>query len=135
MGSIRLAAICAVSIAVTIVAIIAAHELWERAPDERVRDQVLLFNLATALTVMIGIVTLYVALFVLIVAGAGLIITGSLLGNAIGHPANVADYAVLAWFVASFATIGGALGAGLESDEAVREAAYASWARDEVSEA
>ena len=34
------------------------------------------------------------------------------------------DLFVLTWFVASVATLGGALGTGLESDEAIRAAAY-----------
>ena len=50
----------------TIVAVIVAHELWERAPDPRARAQVLLFNVTTALTVTIGIASLYAALFVLV---------------------------------------------------------------------
>ncbi len=49
-----------------------------------------------------------------------------MLRREIGQPVGIGDYAVLAWFVASLATIGGALGAGLESDAAVREAAYAT---------
>jgi hypothetical protein len=126
MGWPRLAGLCVVSILVTIVAIIAAHELWERAPDGRAREQVILFNLATAATVAIGILTLYVALFLLIFAGAGLVITPEAFAASVGHRAGFVDYALLAWFVASLATIGGALGAGLESDQAVREAAYAS---------
>src|SRR4051794_41716804 len=51
-------------------------------------------------------------------------IDAGVLGEALGHHAGVGDYAVLAWMASSLATIAGGLGAGLESDEAVREAAY-----------
>jgi hypothetical protein len=125
MGSLRLTIVCIASIAITVVAIIAAHELWERSPNPHVRDQVILFNVATAATVAIGILTLYVALFALILVGALLVISPGVLERTLGHVVGLADYAKLAWFVASLATIGGALGAGLESDEEVRQAAYA----------
>ena len=49
---------------------------------------------------------------------------GSLLGLVLGHPAGVADQVSLAWLATSIATLGGALGAALESSESVREAAY-----------
>jgi hypothetical protein len=126
MGGWRLTIMCVTSIFVTIVAVIGAHRLWERAPEARVRDQVVLFNVATAATVAIGVGSLYLALFGLILAGAALFISPHLLTQTLGHSVGVGDYAALAWFIASLATVGGALGAGLESDEAVREAAYAS---------
>jgi hypothetical protein len=75
-------------------------------------------------------VALYLALFVLILAGAVLVITPSLLSHTLGRHVGVVDYGSLAWFVASLATVGGALGAGLESDDAVREAAYAGERRE-----
>ena len=126
VGWIRLTVTCVVSITLTVVTVIAVHELWERAPNRDAREQVILFNVATAATVALGILTLYVALFVLILAGAELLVAPRVLGDALGRPAGQRDYAVLAWFVASLATVGGALGAGLESDEAVRAAAYGS---------
>ena len=50
----------------------------------------------------------------------------NVLASGLGHAVGVGDYVTLAWFTASLATVGGALGASLESDDAVREAAYAS---------
>ena len=40
------------------------------------------------------------------------------------HPVGVRDYAALAWFTSSAAVLGGALGSGPESDEAVQRAAH-----------
>jgi len=125
-GSTRLALASIASILFTSGAVIVAHGLWERAPDRRLRDQMILFNFATAATVLIGIATLYAALFLLIFAVAVLLLSPDAFASGLGHSVGTADYATLAWFTASLATVGGALGAGLESDEAVREAAYAS---------
>ncbi len=125
-GSTRLVLASIASVAFTTGAVIVAHGLWERAPDQRLRDQVILFNVATAATILIGIATLYAALFLLIFATAELLLSPAVLASGLGHSVGTADYATLAWFTASLATVGGALGAGLESDEAVREAAYAS---------
>ena len=41
-----------------------------------------------------------------------------------GHPVNALDYAKISWLTASLATVGGALGAGLEDEDVVRAAAY-----------
>lgn len=46
------------------------------------------------------------------------------MGRSLGTSHSYGDLFVLTWFVASVATLGGALGTGLESDEAIRAAAY-----------
>ncbi|MFL5827704.1 MAG: hypothetical protein ACJ76V_14360 [Thermoleophilaceae bacterium] len=120
----RLAGMMAFSIVATIVWVIFDHGLWERPSNRPSREQVVLFNTATALTVAIGVSVLYGALFVLTLVSASLVIDPVVLEERLGHPAALADYAALAWFASSFGTVGGALGSGLESDEAVREAAY-----------
>jgi hypothetical protein len=56
--------------------------------------------------------------------GAALVIDSGVMAQALGHGAGIADYAALAWTASSLGTVAGGLGAGLESDQAVREAAY-----------
>ena len=135
MGGWRLAVASLVTITITVTAIVIVHGLWERPPEMRVRDQVVLFNVVTALTLAIGILCLYAALFGLSLAGAALVVTPGTLANAIGHPTGASDYVSLAWFLSSLAILGGALGAGLESDEAIREAAYAAPVSEAEAEA
>ena len=125
-GWARLLVVGVASILVISVSLIAAHGLWDRsdARTPHARERVVLFNLATALTVAIGVLTLYLALFAINVLAAGLLITSGVLGKQTGHPVNAGNYLELAWLVTSLATLGGALGAALENDRAVREAAY-----------
>jgi hypothetical protein len=124
LGPLRLTIIALGSVGVTSVTIVIATGLWERSPHAAAREQVVLFNIVTAATVGIGVAVLYAALFVAMLAAALLLVPADLLSIALRSPAGVADQVRLAWLATSIATLGGALGAALESHESVREAAY-----------
>lgn len=117
-----LVAVVAVA-AVTVALIVGAH-LWERPRRAAEREQVTLFNAATTITVVLGVVVLHVAMFLLSLGGALLLVDPDVFYEVTGDPAVFLEYVKLAWLVAGLATIGGALGAGLEDDDAVRDAAY-----------
>ena len=73
---------------------------------------------------MLGVTFLYAALLLLALLITPLLVPAHLLEENLGHAVQVGDYFKLAVLVSALATVGGALGAGLESDEAVRAAAY-----------
>jgi hypothetical protein len=120
----RLLALSLGSVLVICVTLIMVHGLWEQSPRPQMRERVLLMNLATALTIAIGILAHYVALLVINVIAAAALITPAVFELQLHHAVGPWNYFKLAWLVSSLATIGGALGAAVESDRAVREAAY-----------
>jgi hypothetical protein len=124
LGPLRLTVIGLGSVAAITVTIMVSTGLWERSPHPGAREQVALFNIVTVATVGLGVAALYVALFIAMLAAALLLVPGNLLSLVLGHRADVADQVSLAWLATSIATLGGALGAALETDETVREAAY-----------
>lgn len=126
----RLGIATVASIAIVVGWIVIDGELWDRPEDDsaQARDRSRLYNTSTLLTVAIGVVIGYAVLYVVNLAWALFVLDPALLGESVSGPLadspGYGDLFVLAWFVASAATLGGALGTGLESDEAIRAAAY-----------
>jgi hypothetical protein len=104
--------------------LIVVHKLWRRPSEHMSRQQAALFNVTTTVTLLIGVGTLYVGLFAFNLIGGVFVVAARPLSSTLGHPAGVVTHLRLAWFVSSVATVGGALGSGLESNAAVRAAAY-----------
>jgi hypothetical protein len=52
------------------------------------------------------------------------VIAPEVLSSIVHHHVGPGDYLRLAWLVTTIGTVGGALGTAVESDRAVREAAY-----------
>ncbi|MGW6055434.1 hypothetical protein [Streptomyces sp. NPDC055189] len=128
----RLVIATAGSIATMIGWLIVDAELWHRpsksSPEERQRAR--LYNASTIVTVGIGVLVCYVGLMVINFVWALFILNDRVFASMTRSPLDAADYMTLAWFVASVATVGGALGSGLESDEAIRAAAYSKREQD-----
>jgi hypothetical protein len=122
----RLAVATIASTALVIAWIVVDGELWDRPDDDtpEARERSHLYNASTLMTLTTGVIICYVALYAVNLLWALFILDPSVMSGYLHLPIGYGDLFVLTWFVASAATVGGALGTGLESDEAIRAAAY-----------
>jgi hypothetical protein len=122
----RLVTATVISIAVVVAWLVIDAQLWDR-PDsdsDEARRRSRLYNASTLITLTIGVLICYVGLYVVNLLWALFILDPNVMGGYLHATMNYGDLFVLSWFVASAATVGGGLGSGLESDEAIRAAAY-----------
>jgi len=124
LGAGKLVLTTVVSVALMVAWIIGAHHLWERARDPGEREETVLYNASTVLTLSIGVLVMSAAVYVLTLLGSLFFLEPSVLGSSLGRPPTFGDHLVLAWLATGLATIAGALGSGLDSEDAVRRAAY-----------
>lgn len=124
LGVGRLGLAMVLAIATLVAWLIIDHEMWERPDDQDERDLAVLFNVATVTTLLIGVLFLYVGLVLIGFVVDLVLVDSGLVGSVTREPVTLAHRATLLWLVASIATVGGALGTGFESDEAVHQAAY-----------
>ncbi|HEY0642992.1 MAG TPA: hypothetical protein VGD39_06215 [Nocardioides sp.] len=122
----RLVVATVVSIALVVGWLVIDGELWDRPDDDSdpARERSRLYNTSTMVSLTVGVVICYAALYVMNLAWALFVLDPAVMGGYLQMSFGYADLFVLSWFVASAATVGGALGSGLESDEAIRAAAY-----------
>ncbi|WP_018333740.1 hypothetical protein [Actinomycetospora chiangmaiensis] len=138
LGGVKLTLTLLISVALMVVWIIGAHHLWERARDAEEREEVVLFNVSTVLTLAIGVLTMCVAVYVITLLGSLFLLDDSVFAQYLGRPPTLGDHLLLSWLATGLATVAGALGSGLDSEEAVRRAAYGyreRQRRDEIGEA
>jgi hypothetical protein len=124
LGPVRQTVLAVLSVVVLGTWLIADHELWERPATPAARERARLYNAATVVTLALGVMCLYATLAVLLTGTVALTLDAGVLGAALGHPPGWPDYAAIVWMTTSASMVGGALGAGLEDDTAVRLATY-----------
>jgi hypothetical protein len=128
----RLVVATIASVALAVGWLVIDGELWDRPDDDspQALQRSRLYNASTLVTLLAGVLICYVALYVVNLAWAFFVLDPDVMGGYLHASRGYGDLFVLAWFVASAATVGGGLGSGLESDEAVRVAAYSKREQD-----
>jgi hypothetical protein len=122
----RLVVATIASIALVVAWIVIDGELWDRPDDNssEARARSRLYNTSTLVSLTTGVLMCYLALYVVNLAWALFVLDPAVMGGYLHASMGYGDLFVLTWFVASAATVGGGLGTGLESDDAIRAAAY-----------
>jgi len=122
----RLSVATIASVALVVAWLVFDGELWDRPDDNsaEAKERSRLYNTSTLVTLTTGVLICYLALYVVNLLWALFVLDPAVMGGYVHSSLGYGDLFVLTWFVASAATVGGALGTGLESDEAIRAAAY-----------
>ena len=124
LGAFRLTVIMLLGLTALVAWLIIAHDLWEKPSRNTPVELARMFNLGTTITLTLATAVSYVVLFVGTALAAALLIDPSVLEQSLGRAVHASDYLTLAWIISSLATVGGAIGSGLEDEETVRAAAY-----------
>src|SRR3954447_3328905 len=114
------------SVALVVAWLVIDGGLWDHPDDDSVqaRERSRLYNTSTLVTLTTGVLICYLALYIVNLIWALFVLDPGVMGGYLNASLGYGDLFVLTWFVASAATVGGGLGTGLESDEAIRAAAY-----------
>lgn len=122
----RLLAAVLGAIAVMVTWIIFYHHLWEpiRHRSSSERNEAVLFNASTMLTLTIGVGCMYIGLYLANLLVSAIVFTPKVLGQYLPTSPGPDSYVIGALLVTAAATVAGAIGSGFESEDSIREASF-----------
>jgi hypothetical protein len=126
----RLALIMVASITVMAVWLLIYNHLWERPDDHHTPAEAVIYNVSTAVTLLLGVACMYGLLYLAALAVSALVIDPGYLESQVHHRVGWEDYATVVWLASSIGVVAGALGSSLDGEEAVRKAAYSRRERE-----
>jgi hypothetical protein len=126
----RLALIMVASVTVMAVWLLIYNHLWERPDDLHPPGEAVIYNLSTAVTLLLGVACMYGLLYVAALSVSALVIDPGYLQSQLHHHVDPGDYATMVWLASSIGVVAGALGSSLDGEEAVRKAAYSRRERE-----
>jgi hypothetical protein len=124
LGGLRLTLVTVIAVLSMIAWLIVDNGLWVTSSEREMREEAVMYNAATLGTVSVGVLSMYVLLYVITVAAAAVVIPPGYLGSVVHQPVGPADFLTVAWLATSMGIVAGALGSGLAGEDAVRRAAY-----------
>lgn len=124
--SVRFIGLMLTAVSSMIIWIILAHNLWEKPSQRSKHNLRRVYNLVTVITLSMAVLLYYAMLGILFFLAVRVFVPAELFAAEAGlkDEAGMMDYVKLSWLATSVATLAGAIGAGLENDELVRNITY-----------
>ena len=124
LSNARLAFITAASILMLSTWLLFHNRLWEKPTGHRRKERMLIYNIATVLTVCFAAAAMYLLLFLALLVASLVVIDQEFLTNQLKHETSFIDYLNLAWLAASLGTLGGAIGSSFDDVQSVQRATF-----------
>lgn len=124
LSSQRLALIMVSSILILTLWLLLHNRLWESPQGSRRRERLVVYNVATVLTVGFAAAAMYVLMFLALLAGSLIVIDQEYLAYQLRHGVTLAEYVNLAWLASSLGTMGGAIGSSFDDVANVQRATF-----------
>lgn len=120
----RLTLVTALAVLAMVGWLILHNGLCDRRRHRRDHGRTAVYNASTFITILIGVLCMYVLLVLIALLAALVVIPGGYLETTLGKAADLTDYVKLAWLASSMGTFAGAVGASFETETAIRRATY-----------
>lgn len=121
----RLVAVSLLAIFGMILWIIISHNLWEPVKNKQLKKILKLYNGATVLTLSISVIFYFLILYLMFLSAGFVLLPPDYIIQHVGADhITIRFYLELAWFLTSLSTIVGAIGAGVQDENLIKESTY-----------